>query len=279
MKGLWLAVRLAVLVLLVCWVGQSIAQTLASDAPPEQKLWEIMLKAIFPPLWTALSPMLTGAISRFVVTLSPTFRYILSTVIGTATGALAGTVDAFPLTSESAANMGGTAGLTGQWLAERNPSLFGGTATQAAKTVPVVLLVCLMTGCVSVSAKVCTPESITALVPESWPSTLKKACPVDFNYSNMTPESPKQTLRVIVPASQEETPAPMPPLPRSQATPMYEGHELLFPVGPYEGDHMTLECRSCATLTPNVTLPNAMGTITPGEGSTFLLGPGVHDGH
>ena len=59
-------------------------------------------------------------------------------------------------------------------------------------SIALLLPMLLMAGCVSVSAKICTPETVRNLMPESWPESVKKVCPVDIQYSNKTPEVPQR---------------------------------------------------------------------------------------
>ena len=53
-----------------------------------------------------------------------------------------------------------------------------------------LLCACLLTGCVSVSAKACfgIPASVRSVLPDKTP---KDGCPVDFHYSNMQDPDPK----------------------------------------------------------------------------------------
>ena len=57
MKYIWLIIPM----LLIYTV--SFAQTLTTDAPPQQKIWEVFLKVLFPAVWTAVSPWVTGLVT------------------------------------------------------------------------------------------------------------------------------------------------------------------------------------------------------------------------
>ena len=92
--------------------GPVLAQTLLTNAPPEAKLWEVLCKAGFPLLMTAAGPFVTS----FIVQANPLLKYVLAGVASMLVGALAGQIDGFPLTSESAATMGVTLGPAGQAL-------------------------------------------------------------------------------------------------------------------------------------------------------------------
>ena len=118
-------ISLLVLCLTVLWVGVSIAQTLTTDAPAGQKVWEVFLKVLFPTLWTAVSPFFTKFVSigllKIMSTVHPSLQVVISSILGGLMAGLAGTIDGFPLGVESAATMGIAGGATGQLLANMNP--------------------------------------------------------------------------------------------------------------------------------------------------------------
>lgn len=121
-KMMW---AMCVMVLMVLWVGISIAQTLTSDAPAEQKLWEVFLKVLFPTVWTAVSPFFTKYVSMGLLTVMTkvpaSVQVVISSVLGGLLAGIAGTIDGFPLGVESAATMGAAGGATGQLLANMKP--------------------------------------------------------------------------------------------------------------------------------------------------------------
>lgn len=118
--------RVLVLVpLLLLWVVPAVAQTLGTDAPTDQKVYEIFLKVLFPTLWTAVVPFFTKYVSmgiQKVFTVVPAaWQVVISTVLGALTAAVAGSIPSFPLGVESAITMGATGGATGQLLANMKP--------------------------------------------------------------------------------------------------------------------------------------------------------------
>ena len=105
-------------------VGYAIAQTLTTDAPPEQKAWEVMLKMVFPVIMTAVGPYITGLVTSGFARVPKPVQYVISSLLGLVIGAIAGQVPGFPLGSESAANMGLAAGASGQFLANSSRADF-----------------------------------------------------------------------------------------------------------------------------------------------------------
>lgn len=99
----------------------ALAQTLTTEAPAEQKLWEVFLKVLFPTLWTAVSPFITGLITSGIKRVPPAFQVVISGVLGSLMAGAAGAIPDFPLSVESAATMGAAGGATGQMLANMNP--------------------------------------------------------------------------------------------------------------------------------------------------------------
>lgn len=102
--------------ILVLWYGNVLAQTLSTDAPAGQKMWEILLKVTFPAIWTGIAPWLTGLITKGIGNINPGIRVVISTVLGTVMAGVAGAIPDFPLTTESAAEMGAAGSATGQIL-------------------------------------------------------------------------------------------------------------------------------------------------------------------
>ena len=119
-------------VLVLLSVSAAVAQTLTTDAPPEQKAWEVAIKMIFPILMTAVGPYLTGLITSSFAKVPAPVQYVISSLLGLLMGAIAGQVPGFPLGSESAANMGLAGGATGQFLANSTKADFH-PKTEAAK--------------------------------------------------------------------------------------------------------------------------------------------------
>jgi hypothetical protein len=109
-------------VLLLLMAGSAVAQTLTAPNPPPapQAAWEMLLKLAIPIVITGASPYLQGWITSNFAKVHPSIQYMISSLLGLAMGAIAGQIPDFPLTSESAANMGAGAGLTGQFLANQS---------------------------------------------------------------------------------------------------------------------------------------------------------------
>lgn len=99
----------------------ALAQTLTTEAPADQKIWEVFLKVLFPTLWTAVSPYVTGLITSGIKRVPPAFQVVISGVLGSLMAGAAGAIPDFPLSVESAATMGAAGGATGQMLANMNP--------------------------------------------------------------------------------------------------------------------------------------------------------------
>lgn len=112
---------ICVVAIMVLWYGNVIAQTLTTNEPAPQKAWEMMLKIIFPAIWTGLAPYITSLIAKVIIGIPPPIKVVISTVLGTIMAGLAGTVPEFPLTVESAATMGAAGGGTGQVLFNMTP--------------------------------------------------------------------------------------------------------------------------------------------------------------
>jgi len=99
----------------------SYAQTLTTDAPPHQKIWEVFLKVLFPAVWTAVAPWVTGLVTSGIKRVPPSLQMVISSVLGAVMAGAAGAIPDFPLTIESAATMGAAGGATGQLLVNMNP--------------------------------------------------------------------------------------------------------------------------------------------------------------
>ena len=119
-KHNWLHVFMVIGVLLISVT--SYAQTLTTNEPPQQKLWEVFLKILFPAVWTAVAPWLTGIITMGIKHVPTPLRVVISSVLGALMAGAAGAIPDFPLGVESAATMGAAGGATGQVLANMNPS-------------------------------------------------------------------------------------------------------------------------------------------------------------
>ena len=103
------------------FLGWAQEATVSAPLAPEQKLWEVFLKVLFPTLWTAVSPFVTGLITSGIKRVPPAFQVVISGVLGSLMAGAAGAIPDFPLSVESAATMGAAGGATGQMLANMNP--------------------------------------------------------------------------------------------------------------------------------------------------------------
>jgi intracellular septation protein A len=101
---------LVMLAALWCEASVALAQTLTTDEPVPQKMWEIFIKPAFMLLMAVVGPFVT----RYMVTADPIIKYLVAGLASMLVGAIAGQVPGFPLTSESAANMGAGLGPAGQ---------------------------------------------------------------------------------------------------------------------------------------------------------------------
>ena len=128
MRQFYRVVRVLSVVIMVAGVCGALvpvlglAQEATISAPqPEQQLWEVFLKVLFPTLWTAVSPYLTGLITSGIKRVPPVFQVVISGILGSLMAGAAGAIPEFPLSIESAAQMGAAGGATGQLLANMNP--------------------------------------------------------------------------------------------------------------------------------------------------------------
>ena len=88
-------------VLVLLSVSYAVAQTLTTDEPAPQKMWEVLLKTFFPILMTVGMPYLTGLITSGFRKVPQPIQYVISSVLGAIVGALAGQIPDFPLGSEA----------------------------------------------------------------------------------------------------------------------------------------------------------------------------------
>jgi hypothetical protein len=93
-------------------------QSIASDAPPEEKLWQTLLKLAFPFIMTMVGPYLTS----FLKTAPEPVKYVVSGLVSMLLGAGAGTIPDFPIYPESAATIGLASGIAGQKLFNTQPA-------------------------------------------------------------------------------------------------------------------------------------------------------------
>jgi hypothetical protein len=111
-------VRLYILGLMMTLIpALAYAQTLTTDAPVEQKFWEVFLKMAFPVVMTFVGPIVTG----FIKTAPDWVKYLLASISSMIVGAGFGEIPNFPLTAESAATVGLLSGPAGQALFLRKP--------------------------------------------------------------------------------------------------------------------------------------------------------------
>jgi len=109
------------IIVMVLYYGYAFAQTLSTDAPAGQKVWEMFLKIVFPAIWTGVAPWVTSLITKVINGIPPPVKVVISTVLGTVMAGVAGAIPDFPLTVESAATMGAAGGGTGQLLYNMTP--------------------------------------------------------------------------------------------------------------------------------------------------------------
>jgi hypothetical protein len=112
---------ICLMAIMVLWYSNVLAQTLTTDAPAGQKVWEMFLKIVFPAIWTGVAPWVTSLITKVINGIPPPVKVVISTVLGTVMAGVAGAIPDFPLTVESAATMGAAGGGTGQLLYNMTP--------------------------------------------------------------------------------------------------------------------------------------------------------------
>lgn len=115
MKYIWLTIPMLFI------YSVSIAQTLTTNEPAPQKIWEVFLKVLFPAIWTYVAPQLTGLITSGMKKVPASLQVVISSVLGAVMAGAAGAIPDFPLTIESAATMGAAGGGTGQLLFNATP--------------------------------------------------------------------------------------------------------------------------------------------------------------
>lgn len=117
----------------------AIAQTLTTDAPPEQKAMDIAVK-ILAPILSALSPFITKYVTlglmKVMSSVPATFQTALSSLFSAVILGLAGAFTDFPLSTESAATVGLGIGAMSQAMAAAKPGTV--IATNSAVTTPTV---------------------------------------------------------------------------------------------------------------------------------------------
>ena len=122
------------------------AQTLTTDEPAPQKLWEVLLKLAFPIVMTVVGPLVTGLIKT-----APTpVKYALATLTSMLLGAGIGSIPDFPLGPESAATIGATSGATGQALflmQPKPPAPSGGPTLSLWGLLMPLLMILSLAGC------------------------------------------------------------------------------------------------------------------------------------
>jgi hypothetical protein len=101
-----------------------------NEAAMGDDIYLALLKAIIPVFWTYGSPYLTRGVVwvllHVTTGVSPHIQEAISSLIGASIGALAGTMDNFPLHADSAAIMGATGGGLGQKLLATSPGKIQG---------------------------------------------------------------------------------------------------------------------------------------------------------
>lgn len=105
------------------WSSVALAQT--TDSNGMTSLWETVLKVAFPALWTVTAPFftkgVTWALLKVVAFVPPSVQIVVSSIVGATIAGMAGAIPEFPLSIESAAQMGAAGGATGQILANLRP--------------------------------------------------------------------------------------------------------------------------------------------------------------
>lgn len=119
---------------------QAIAQVAAAPVDTSAgNLWEVILKIAFPALWTVASPFFTKGITwgllKIVNFVPQSVQIVISSVVGATIAGLAGAIPEFPLTTESAAQMGAASGATGQVLASLHPNAVQPVGNQTMQSV------------------------------------------------------------------------------------------------------------------------------------------------
>jgi len=121
-KKLWYVRYMLLITAMLLVYSVSFAQTLTTDAPAEQKIWEVFLKVMFPAIWTGVAPWVTGLVTSGIKLVPKPLQVMISSLLGAIMAGAAGAIPDFPLTIESAATMGLAGGGTGQVLLNMQPS-------------------------------------------------------------------------------------------------------------------------------------------------------------
>ena len=108
-------------VFLLVTVAPSMAQTLTTDAPTPTKIWEVVLKVLFPVIWTAGAPWFTALVTKGINNVPTQLKVVISSVAAALCAGIAGAIPDFPLTIESSMEMGASQGAAGQLLAQTHP--------------------------------------------------------------------------------------------------------------------------------------------------------------
>lgn len=90
--------------------------------PAPEEWYKTLLKILFPALWTVGGPWLTGLVTSGFAKVPVWVQVPIATALSAIVGALAGVIPDFPLTIQSAAEMAGAGGGTGQILANMHPT-------------------------------------------------------------------------------------------------------------------------------------------------------------
>lgn len=92
----------------------------------EENVWEVVLKIAFPALWTVAAPFFTKGVTwlmlKAVSSVPASVQIVISSIVGATIAGMAGAIPEFPLSVESAAEMGAASGATGQILANLHPN-------------------------------------------------------------------------------------------------------------------------------------------------------------
>lgn len=110
-----------VVVIMLLMYSTVLAQTLTTDEPLPQKALEIFLKMVFPAIWTGVGPWITRLVTFSLQRVPKELLVVISTILGAVMAGAAGAIPDFPLTIESAAEMGAAGAGTGQVLMNMMP--------------------------------------------------------------------------------------------------------------------------------------------------------------
>ena len=113
MRGL----ALCILLVMVFNTAVAIAQTVTTDAPAPEKIWQVVLKLAFPIITTAIIPWLSG----YLKMVPQPVKIGLSAIVSLLVGAGIGTLPDFPMGPESTANVALANGATGRVLLNMSP--------------------------------------------------------------------------------------------------------------------------------------------------------------